>query len=167
MSARCTTVPPTPLPFPPAESPTSGAIRSQPLHQHLHHAVNPATGNGSVQSTNPGNTSGVPTNNLLTLYMNRQVNASTVLEQQHHRHRERRGLLRNRIGDGRRLRDPVHAHHCVPEQRAVQWWFSGNVQDVYGDSSTAPAATSTPLAAAPDPTTAAPSVVAVSPRCCG
>jgi hypothetical protein len=51
----------------------------QHLLQHLHHGVNPATGNGGVQSEEPGNNAtGVPTDSLLTLYMNRQVDASTL-----------------------------------------------------------------------------------------
>ncbi len=41
--------------------------------------VNPATGNGSVQSIEPGNNAtGDPTDTLADPFMNRQVNASTL-----------------------------------------------------------------------------------------
>ena len=96
-------------------------------------ASNPATGAGSVQSTNPGNTSGVPTNNLLTLYMNRQVNASTVSNSSI-------TVTVNGVvypgtvavtGGGYEIQyTPTTA---FPNSATVQWWFAGNVQDVYGD----------------------------------
>jgi hypothetical protein len=95
--------------------------------------ADPATGNGSVQSTNPGNTSGVPTNTLLTLYMNRQVNASTVpgsltvtVNGQVYS-----GTTAGRRGGGYEIQyTPTTA---FPNSAAVQWFLSGNVQDVYGD----------------------------------
>ena len=42
--------------------------------------ADPATGNGSVFGTTPSTStsSSVPVNSLLTLYLNRQVNASTL-----------------------------------------------------------------------------------------
>jgi hypothetical protein len=129
-------------------------------------SVNPATGNGGVQSTNPGNTSGVPTNNLLTLYMNRQVNPSMAP-----------GSLTVTVngvvypgttaltGGGYEIQyTPTTA---FPNSAAVQWWLSGNVQDVYGDLFNSTSGYFYTAAAAGDPATTAPAIVATSPRCCG
>jgi len=126
-------------------------------------ASNPATGNGSVQSTNPGNTTGVPTNNLLTLYMNRPVNASTVSSSSI-------TVTVNGvtypgttavIGGGYEIQyTPTTA---FPNSAAVQWWFAGNVQDVYGDLFNGTSGYFYTAGAPPNPTTAQPTIVAVSP----
>jgi hypothetical protein len=128
-------------------------------------SVNPATGAGSVQSTNPGNTSGVPTNNLLTLYMNRQVNASTVP-----------GSLTVTVngvvysgttavtGGGYEIQfTPTTA---FPNSATVQWFFSG-AMDVYGDTFNSTSGYFYTVAAPGDPTTTAPAIVAISPRYAG
>jgi hypothetical protein len=128
-------------------------------------SVNPATGNGSVQSTNPGNTSGVPTNNLLTLYMNRQVNASTAT-----------GSITVTVngvvysgttavtGGGYEIQYTPTVP--FPNSATVQWFFSG-AMDVYGDPFNSTSGYFYIVAAPGNPTTTAPAVVAISPRCCG
>ena len=95
--------------------------------------TDPATCCGNVVSTAPGNgASGVPTNSLLTLYVNRQVNAST--------------LPNNVIVT---VNGSVYAGTVTaaasgyevqytpavpfPNSATVQWWFS-NVQDVVGNT---------------------------------
>jgi hypothetical protein len=128
--------------------------------------ADPATGNGSVQSTNPGNNaSGVPTDNLLTLYMNRQVNASTVS-----------GNLTVTVngvvypgtvqvtGGGYEIQYTPTTP--FPNSATVQWWLSGNVQDVNGDyfSGSSDSGYFYTVAAPGNPNTTAPAIVAVSPR---
>ena len=127
-------------------------------------AVNPATGNGSVVGSSPGvNASGVPTVSLLTLYVNRQVEPSTLP-----------GNVYVTV-NGQVYAGTVQAAASglevqftpstpFPNGATVQWFLTSNVYDVYGDPFygtsgyfyTAPA---------PDPL-AAPSLVAVSPSCC-
>jgi methionine-rich copper-binding protein CopC len=128
---------------------------------------NPATGNGYVQSTNPGNTSGVPTDNLLTLYMNRQVNAATVSNS------SITVTVNGQVytgavsvtGGGYEIQyTPTTA---FPNSATVQWWFAGSIQDVYGDLFNGTSGYFYTVAAAPDPTTVSPTVIAISPRCCG
>jgi len=129
-------------------------------------SVNPATGNGSVQSTNPGNTSGVPTDNLLTLYMNRQVNSSTVSNSSI-------TVTVNGVvytgtvqvtGGGYEIQYTPTVP--FPNSATVQWWLSGNVQDVNGDLFNSDSGYFYTVAAPGNPSTTAPTVVAVSPRCC-
>ncbi len=130
-------------------------------------AADPATGNGSVQSTNPGNTSGVPTNNLLTLYMNRQVNPSmapgsvtvTVNGQLY------AGTTVATAGGYEIQFTPTVP---FPNSATVQWWFSGgSVLDVYGNPFNGNSGTFYTVGAPPNPTTASPTVIAVSPRYAG
>ena len=54
-----------------------------------------------------------------------------------------------------------------PNSAAVQWWFSGSVQDVYGDLFNGTSGYFYTVGAAPNPTAATPTVIAISPRCCG
>jgi methionine-rich copper-binding protein CopC len=131
-------------------------------------ATSPATGNGSVQSVNPNwNTSGVPTNNLLTLYMNRPVNASTVSNS------SITVTVNGQVypgvvavtGAGYEIQYTPNTP--FPYGATVQWWFAGNVQDVYGDLFNGNSSYFYTVGAPPNPATAQPSVVAVSPRCCG
>jgi hypothetical protein len=87
-------------------------------------------GPGSVIGTNPGNTSGISTGTLLTLYVNRQVNASTLA-----------GNLIVTVngvvypGTVTSAADGYEVQYAptsaFPNSAAVQWWFS-NVEDVYG-----------------------------------
>ncbi|MGB0063168.1 MAG: Ig-like domain-containing protein, partial [Terracidiphilus sp.] len=88
-------------------------------------------GNGSITSTNPTNTTGVPTDNLLTLYVNRPVNPSTLA-----------GNLVVTV-NGSVYPGTVTAqaggyevqytpNTPFPNSATVQWWFS-NVEDVNGD----------------------------------
>ncbi|MGB7984257.1 MAG: Ig-like domain-containing protein [Terracidiphilus sp.] len=130
-------------------------------------AVDPATGSGSVLSTNPGNTSGVPTNNLLTLFMNRQVNASTVSNS------SIAVTVNGQVypgtvavtGGGYEIQYTPNTP--FPYSAAVQWWFSGNVQDVYGDLFNGNSGYFYIVGASPDPSSASPTVIATSPHCCG
>ncbi|MGA3080138.1 MAG: Ig-like domain-containing protein, partial [Terracidiphilus sp.] len=125
-------------------------------------AVDPATGNGSVFATNPGNnTSGVPTDNLLTLYMNRQVNPATVA-----------GSLKVTVngvvyagtvassGGGWEIQFTPTVP--FPNSATVQWYFSGSALDIYGDGFNSDSGYFY-TAAALNPTTASPQVIAVSP----
>jgi hypothetical protein len=124
--------------------------------------TDPATGNGSVQSSNPGNTSGVPTDSLLTLYMNRQVNPSTLP-----------GQLTVAV-NGQVYAGNVQATASnweiqftptvpFPNSATVQWFLSGSVLDVYGNPFNGTSGYFYTAAAAPNPATAQPQVIAVSP----
>jgi hypothetical protein len=127
--------------------------------------TDPATSNGSVQSVNPNwNASGIPANNLLTLYMNRQVNPSmapgsvtvTVNGQLY------AGTTVATAGGYEIQFTPTVP---FPNSATVQWWFSGgSVMDVYGSPFNGNSGTFYTAAATPDPTTASPTVIAVSPR---
>ncbi|MGD0830498.1 MAG: Ig-like domain-containing protein, partial [Terracidiphilus sp.] len=124
---------------------------------------NPATGNGSVQSEAPGNNArSVPTDSLLTLYMNRQVNASTVA-----------GQLTVTV-NGQVYAGNVQATAsgyeiqftptvAFPTGATVQWFLSGSVMDVYGDTFNGNSGVFYTVAAAANPATAVPTVIAVSP----
>jgi hypothetical protein len=140
-----------------------GNTLSAPFISSFTTAVNPATGNGSVQSTAPGNNaSGVPTNTLLTLYMNRQVSASTLpgnvivtVNGQVYA-----GTVQS-VADGYEVQfTPTVA---FPNGATVQWWFS-NVLDVNGDTFNSDSGYFY-TAAAVNPS-AAPTLVATSPACC-
>lgn len=120
--------------------------------------------NGSVVATNPGaNASGVSTNNLLTLYLNRPVNAATlngnfvvtvngVVAA---------GTVSATAGNYEVQFTPTPA---FPNNAIVQWSFS-NVLDTNGDYFYGNSGTFY-TAAAVSPT-AAPTIVTVSPVCCG
>jgi hypothetical protein len=128
-------------------------------------AVNPATGSGSVQGTSPGNNaSGVPTNTLLTLYMNRPVDPSTLP-----------GNLTVTVNgnvDAGTVQSVASGYEIqfspttpFPNGATVQWFLSGNVLDVYGDYFNG---TSGYFYTAPavNAAIASPQIVAVSPPCC-
>jgi hypothetical protein len=112
---------------------TSGST-SKPFISTFTTGGNPATGNGGVQSEAPGNgATGVPTDTLLTLYMNRQVNASTLP-----------GQLTVTV-NGQVYAGNVQATAsnyeiqftptvAFPSGAAVQWFLSGSVLDVNGDA---------------------------------
>ena len=128
--------------------------------------TDPATNNGSVQTANPGNTSGVPTDTLLTLYMNRQVDPSTVP-----------GALTVTV-NGQVYAGNVQATAnnyeiqytptvAFPNSAAVQWFLSGSVRDVYGNNFNGTSGYFYTAAAPPNPATATPQVIAISPPCCG
>jgi hypothetical protein len=119
-------------------------------------------GPGSVVGTTPGNTSGIPTNSLLTLYVNRQVNASTLA-----------GNLTVTVngsvypGTVTTAADSYEVQYTpnspFPNNATVQWWFY-NVEDVNGvtingDSGYFYIAPPTPVT---NPSSA-PTVVALSP----
>ena len=139
-----------------------GNSLSSPFTSTFTTMADPATGNGSVQSTNPGNTSGVPTNNLLTLYMNRQVNPSTVA-----------GSLTvtvngqvypgNTVATAGGYEIQFTPTTPFPNSAAVQWFFSG-AMDVYGDTFNSTSGYFYTVAAPGNPSTTAPAIVAVSPR---
>ncbi len=126
--------------------------------------ADPTTGNGGVSSTAPGtNATGVPTNTLLTLYLNRQANPSTVA-----------GSL-TVVVNGQVYAGTVQADAsgyqiqytptaAFPSGATVEWFFSG-ASDVYGNALNS---TSSYFYTAPvvNPATAQPTVVAVSPTCC-
>jgi hypothetical protein len=125
--------------------------------------VNPATGNSSVQSTAPGNNAtGVPTDTLLTLYLTRPVQVSTLT-----------GNLSVTV-NGQVYAGTVQAAAGgyeaqftptvpFPNGATVQWFFSGNVLDIYGNPFNG-ASGYFYTAAAVNPATAQPTVIAISPR---
>jgi hypothetical protein len=126
--------------------------------------ADPATGNGSVLSSAPGNTTSVPVNTLLTLYLNRQVNASTLP-----------GNLTVTV-NGQVYTGTVQADASgyqvqflpavqFPNSATVQWFFSGNVLDIYGDNFNGASGYFYTVAAV-NTATAQPTIVAVSPTCC-
>ena len=124
----------------------------------------PATGNGSVSATSPGaNATGVPTNSLLTLYLNRAVNPAT--------------LAGNFVVTVNGVVDPGTVAATAgnfevqftpttpfPNSAIIQWSFSG-VLDVYGDYFNGNSGTFYTVAATTS--TTAPQQIAVSPICCG
>jgi hypothetical protein len=124
----------------------------------------PATGNGSVVATSPGNNAtGVPQNSLLTLYLNRPVNASTlngnfVVTVN--------GVVDAGTASATASNAEVQFTPSVPFPYGaiVQWSFSG-VSDVYGDTYNGNSGTFY-IQAAPS-NTGAPQQIAVSPACCG
>jgi LEA14-like dessication related protein len=143
-----------------------GNTLSSPYTSTFTTMADPATGNGSVQSAVPGNTSGIPTDTLLTLYMNRQVNSSTVS-----------GNLTVTVNgqvyagitlataDGYEIQfTPITA---FPNSATVQWFLSGNVMDVNGNYFNSASGYFYTVAAPSNPATTVPQVVAVSPYCCG
>jgi hypothetical protein len=131
-------------------------------------ATNPATGNGSIQGETPGNNaSSVPTDTLLTLYMNRQVNASTVSNSSV-------TVTVNGVvytgtvqvtGGGYEIQYTPTVP--FPNGATVQWFLSGSVMDIYGDNFSGNSGYFYTVGAPPNPATAQPTVVSVSPRCCG
>jgi hypothetical protein len=130
--------------------------------------VDPATGAGSIQSVNPNwNTSGVPTNNLLTLYMNRPVNPSTVSNA------SITVTVNGAVypgtvavtGGGYEIQYTPNTP--FPYSATVQWWFAGNVQDVYGDLFNGNNSYFYTVSVPPNPATASPTIISVSPHCCG
>jgi len=127
--------------------------------------ADPATGNGSVTSTTPGtNATSVPTNSLLTLYLNRQANPSTVPTSVI-------VTVNGSVYSGSVVADaggyqiqytPTTA---FPAGATVQWFFSG-AYDVYGDALSSDSGYFY-TAAAVNAATAQSTVVSVSPTCCG
>jgi hypothetical protein len=127
-------------------------------------ATNPATGNGSVAHVSPNwNASGIPTDTLLTLYLNRPVDPSTLP-----------GNMVVTV-NGQVYAGSVQATASgyevqftptvpFPNGAAVQWWFSvvSNVNDVYGNPFNSNSGYFSTLAAV-NPATATPQIVAVSP----
>jgi methionine-rich copper-binding protein CopC len=129
--------------------------------------VNPATGNGGLQAVEPGNgATGVPTDSLLTLFLNRPVNPSTLT-----------GNIIVTVngqvyaGTVQAAADNYEVQFTpstpFPNGAAIQWWFSalGTVLDVYGDPMTGTSGYFY-TAAAINPTTAVPTVIGTSPACC-
>jgi len=123
---------------------------------------NPAAGNGSVQSTEPGNVTGVPTDSGLTLFMNRQVNASTVPGQL--------SVTVNGSVYAGTVQSAADGYEIqftptvpFPNGAAVQWFLSGSVQDVGGNDFNGDSGYFY-TAAAVNAATAAPTVIAVSPE---
>jgi hypothetical protein len=125
-------------------------------------ATNPAAGTGSVQATNPAqNASGIPTNTLLTLYMNRQVNANTLpgnltvtVNGQIYA-----GTVTAQAGNYEIQFTPTVP---FPSGATVQWFLTGNLLDVYGNDFSSDSGTFYTVATV-NPATAAPQVVAISP----
>ncbi|MGA2887791.1 MAG: Ig-like domain-containing protein [Terracidiphilus sp.] len=125
-------------------------------------ATNPATGNGSVSNVSPTwNASGVPTDTLLTLYVNRQVNAATLpgnlivtVNGQVYS-----GTVQS-VASGYEVQFTPSVP--IPNGATVQWFLSGSVLDVNGDALDANSSYFYTVAAA-NPATASPEIVAVSP----
>ena len=128
--------------------------------------ADPSTGNGSVIGTAPSTStsSSVPVNTLLTLYLNRPVNADTLP-----------GNVIVSV-NGQVYSGTVQADASgyqvqflpavqFPNSATVQWWFSGNVQDIYGDYFNGDSGYFYTVAAV-NPATAQPTVAVVSPACC-
>jgi len=126
--------------------------------------VNPATGNGGVQSIEPGaNSTGNPTDTLLTFFLNRQVSASTLP-----------GNVVVTVngavypGNAVATADNYEVQYTpstpFPAGATVQWWFSalGTVLDVNGDAMNGDSGTFY-TAAAVNTATATPTVIALGP----
>jgi hypothetical protein len=127
--------------------------------------VNPATGNGTVQAEAPGNNAtGVPTDTLLTLYMNRQVDAATLPGQL--------TVAVNGTVYAGAVQTAASGFEVqflpavqFPNGATVQWFLSGNVLDVYGDAFSSNTGTFYTVAAV-NAATATPTLIATSPVCC-
>ncbi|MGA9977890.1 MAG: Ig-like domain-containing protein [Candidatus Sulfotelmatobacter sp.] len=143
----------------------SGNTLSQTYTSTFSTEADPATAGGGVSSTAPGtNATGVPTNSLLTLYLNRQANPSTVP-----------GSLTVTV-NGQVYAGSVQvdasgyqvqytpSSAAFPNGATVQWFFSG-ASDVYGNALTSSSGYFY-TAAAINPATAEPTIVSVSPECC-
>ncbi|MFZ1086684.1 MAG: Ig-like domain-containing protein [Terracidiphilus sp.] len=125
-------------------------------------ATNPTPGAGSVTTVSPNwSSTGVPTDALLTLYVNRQVDPSslpgnltvTVNGQVY------AGTVQS-VASGYEVQYTPNTP--FPNGAVVQWFFAGNVLDVYGDAFSANSGYFYTMAAV-DPITAVPMVVAISP----
>jgi hypothetical protein len=124
--------------------------------------VNPATGNGAVQSEAPGNNAtNVPTDSILTLYMNRSVNAATLPGQL--------TVAVNGTVEAGTVVTAASGYEIqytpgtpFPNGATIQWFLSGNVLDVYGDAFSGNSGTFY-TAAAINTATAQPTMTAVSP----
>jgi hypothetical protein len=124
--------------------------------------ADPASGNGSVQSTVPSNTSGIPTDTLLTLYMNRQVNPATVS-----------GNLTvtvngqlypgNAVAVGGDYEIQYTPTTPFPNSATVQWFLNGSVMDVNGDTFTSTSGYFYTAAVPANVATAVPTVSLFSP----
>ncbi len=125
-------------------------------------ATNPATGAGSVTAVNPSwNSTGVPTDTLLTLYVNRPVNAATLP-----------GNLTVTVNGqvyGGTVASTASGYEVqftpgtpFPNGAVVQWFFSANVLDVNGNAFSANSGYFYTVAAV-NPATASPQIVAISP----
>jgi hypothetical protein len=124
--------------------------------------TDPATCCGGVQAANPGNTSGIPTDTLLTLYMNRQVNPATLPGQL-------TVTVNGQVYAGN-VQATANGYEIqftptvpFPNSAAVQWFLSGGVLDVYGNAFSGNSGYFYIAAAPPNPATAQPQVIAVSP----
>ncbi len=145
----------------------SGNVLATTFSSTFTTGTNPATGNGGVQSEEPAaNSTGNPTDTLLTLFLNRQVSAST--------------LPGNVVVT---VNGAVYAGNVVatadnyevqftpttpfPAGATIQWWFSalGTVLDVNGDPMNGTSGYFY-TAAAVNAATAVPTVISVSPTCC-
>jgi hypothetical protein len=123
-------------------------------------AADPATGNGGVQGTSPSNgATGIPASSLLTLYLNRPVNPSTLTG----------NLLVTVNGSVYAGTLTAAANNyevqftpsvAFPTGAVVQWFFN-NMLDVYGDPFNADSGTF--YTAASTTSSAAPQQIAVSP----
>ena len=125
--------------------------------------ADPATGNGTVLATTPSTStsSSVPVDSLLTLYLTRPVSASSLP-----------GQLTVTV-NGQVYAGTVQADASgyqvqytptvpFPNSATVQWFFSGNVLDIYGDYF-AGASGYFYTVAAVNPATAQPTIVSYSP----
>ena len=128
--------------------------------------TDPLTGNGSVQVVRPAaNSTGIPTDTLLTLYMNRQVNSATLP-----------GNLTVTVNGqvyGGTVQSTASGYEAqftptlpFPNGAVVEWFLTGNVLDVYGDPFYGTSGYFY-IVDAVNPATATPQVIAVSPTCCG
>ncbi|HEX3985959.1 MAG TPA: Ig-like domain-containing protein [Acidobacteriaceae bacterium] len=123
--------------------------------------VDPSSSGGSVIGDAPGNNaSGVPINSLLTLYLNRQVNAATLPGNVNVtvNGQPAAGAVTSAANGYEVQFTPTDP---FPNSAVVQWFFS-NVQDVGGDTFNS-ASNSFTTVASVDPSTAQPTILAVSP----
>ncbi|HEY1902662.1 MAG TPA: Ig-like domain-containing protein [Terracidiphilus sp.] len=124
--------------------------------------TNPATGNGGVQSVAPGfNATGVPTDSLLTLYMNRQVDAASLSGQLTVTVNGAvyAGTVQS-VASGFEIQFTPGTP--FPNGATVQWFLSGSVLDVNGDAFTGNSGTFYTVAAV-NTATAPPTMIDVSP----
>ncbi len=128
--------------------------------------VDPPNSNGSVIGSAPGNAaSGVPTNSWLTLYLNRQVDTTTLSGNLNVTVNGQliTGTTTSAAGGYEVQFQPGTP---FPNGAVVQWFFS-NVRDTLGNYFNSASNSFSTVTAPVDPSTAQPTIVSVSPGCCG
>ena len=143
----------------------SGNALAAPFLSTFTTANNPSTGAGSVIGYTPGqNSSGIPINSQVTLYMNRPVQPSSLAGNLVVTANGQvwSGTVSAQAGGYEIVYTPTAP---FPYSATVQWFLSGSVEDTDGNYFNS-AVNDFYVVAAPNPA-AQPTIIAASPACCG